>query len=109
MADITVHVPDDRVSEFYLMLGSSLARGAGGPQDPREAPQEAQQCTAAGRRTPWRELTIPSGGSTYWIETEAADLFRRLQPELNLLSAIDAFFGEDRPKPRRSAPPTGTR
>jgi Family of unknown function (DUF6416) len=176
MADITVHIPDDRVSEFYLMLGSWLARGAAGPQDPREAPpdprasalqdwtdsdsdldrartvwrkfstrakdavlvlldypgeaitgqdlapaagigdgahgvaqalaQAAQQAAAAGRRTPWREQTIPAGGSTYWIEGQAADLFRRLEPDLPFQAILDVFgLGDDRPKPRRSTPP----
>jgi hypothetical protein len=183
MADITVHIPDDRVSEFYLMLGSWLAQGAG-PQAPaggaapgstprgagpsgtalqswtdsdsdldrartvwREfstrakdavlvllnypgeaitgqelAPaagisdgahgvaqalaQAAQECTAVGRRTPWREQILDLGGSTYWIEGQAADLFRRLEPELPFQAILDVFgLGEDRPKPRRSAPP----
>jgi hypothetical protein len=198
MADITVHIPDDRVSEFYLMLGSWLAQGTG-PQPPaggtapgtgpfttgpsgsgpsgtgssstgpagtalqdwtdsdsdldrartvwREfstrakdavlvlldypgeaitgqdlAPaagisegahgvaqalaQAAQQCTAAGRRTPWREQILDLGGSTYWIEGQAADLFRRLEPELPFQAILDVFgLGEDRPKPRRSTPP----
>jgi Family of unknown function (DUF6416) len=179
MADITVHIPDDRVSEFYLMLGSWLAQDAGAPQPPpgptgsgpapagtalqdwtdsdsdldrartvwREfstrakdavlvlldypgeavtgqdlAPaagisggaqgvaqalaQAAQHAAAAGRRTPWREQTLDLGGSTYWIEGQAADLFRRLEPELPFQAILDVFgLGEDRPKPRRSAPP----
>jgi hypothetical protein len=180
MADITVHIPDDRVSEFYLMLGSWLAQGASGPQDRRQAPQDprastladwtdsasdlkrarkmwrnfstrakdavlvlldypgeaitgadlapaagigdgargvaqalaeaAQHATAAGRRTPWREQTIAAGGSTYWIERQTADLFRRLEPDFPFQAILDVFgLGEDRPKPRRSTPPTGDR
>jgi hypothetical protein len=179
VADITVHIPDDRVSEFYLMLGSWLARDTGEPQAPSSAAppgagssgtalqdwtdsdsdldlartvwrkfssrakdavlvlldypgeaitgqdlapaagfgggaqgvaqalaQAAQEAAAAGRRTPWREQTLDLGGSTYWIEGQAAELFRRLEPELPFQAILDMFgLREDRPRPRRSTPP----
>jgi len=37
MVDITVHIPDDRVSEFYLMLGRWLAQETDSPQAPGAA------------------------------------------------------------------------
>jgi hypothetical protein len=93
------------------VTGQDLAPAAGisgGAQGVAQAlAQAAQHAAAAGRRTPWREQTLDLGGSTYWIEGQAADLFRRLEPELPFQAILDVFgLGEDRPKPRRSAPPS---